>query len=802
MTSGDADEAVPCVVLDIPVAPEPASGISALQSMNATDGIPDSCDTAVHEVSQRPSLASLAVAAMIECDSTRGLEPIPSANVQIGQEIKRGRFKTVYKGKYQKRSVVILRYAKENEANELFITGLVAKQQGSSRYIPEVCGVMYEQGMTSVIQELAGWGALKAAMKAPESAKRLSSDHRVHISLQTGKAMVFLHSARVVHADLSCRNVLLFRLEEDPRLCVVKVTDFGLAVDLPEGIDCEYRKQPQATRWCSPETVAESKLSFRSDVWSFGASCWELFAGGSSMPWPRLDKRENVAERLKRLAELAKRLDGDSEANQEALGLIEDDFPMAANCPEAFHDVLRSCLKANEYDRPSFAHINKSISRVAGVEEAESPKFSPGGLMSTPSTTDTAEGYECHRLPLDCTPVFSSPNLIKLKSFLDSPRAIEELGEQAVSTMRREIEVATSVCDRAGTNDSEPLSPPWRRGNSDKFPRLRNSSSAEYFTPLTAATGALVSQGQSPPPPSAGSWTLTSYFSPALMRQDFANEDDARAAFDAAKDDSPCVLRNPVGMKAAANAWAEPQAVVAPNRFGMDASMRSQSPDSPHAGSCCSSPPVPASVLHSTTSLRAVPGMTVSGEVDTLLASTGSLSSIFSSSLPSAGMRTATVRQPAPGKRQLEGTSTLSVNTNLSVRSHTSVASSLSGSANLPKAYTSAGIAVAGRSPPVSSSSFSALRSPVPRQMLQQPPMLHSTPSIAPAMQPRKARSLATPANASLEGLATTGGGYHCRPQPLMIPKGFSTAAAQNCRARGGTLIPASQGLQFRNSIV
>merc|ERR1719409_2514963 len=150
--------------------------------------------------------------------------------------------------------------------------------------------------------------------------------------------MAFLQSVSVVHADLSCRNILLCRLEEDARLCVAKVTDFGLAVDLPEGIDCEYRKQAQATRWCSPETVAESKLSHRSDVWSFGATGWELFSGANALPWTRLERREKVAERLKVLADLAKR--EDEAAKAEATELIQEEFPMTANCPEAANDVL------------------------------------------------------------------------------------------------------------------------------------------------------------------------------------------------------------------------------------------------------------------------------------------------------------------------------------------------------------------------------------------------------------------------------------------------------------------------------
>ena len=48
--------------------------------------------------------------------------------------------------------------------------------------------------------------------------------------LQIIDAMIFLAYNRVVHADLACRNVLIFRFDEaDPKNNIVKVSDFGLS---------------------------------------------------------------------------------------------------------------------------------------------------------------------------------------------------------------------------------------------------------------------------------------------------------------------------------------------------------------------------------------------------------------------------------------------------------------------------------------------------------------------------------------------------------------------------------------------
>ena len=52
----------------------------------------------------------------------------------------------------------------------------------------------------------------------------------IEIFLQIIDAMIFLSFNNVVHADLACRNVLVFRFDEkNPRQIIVKVTDFGLS---------------------------------------------------------------------------------------------------------------------------------------------------------------------------------------------------------------------------------------------------------------------------------------------------------------------------------------------------------------------------------------------------------------------------------------------------------------------------------------------------------------------------------------------------------------------------------------------
>jgi serine/threonine protein kinase len=98
-----------------------------------------------------------------------------------------------------------------------------------------------------LLQECASEGSLYELLC--ERKKPLDEKILLQIFLQIIDAMSYLALNNVVHGDLACRNVLVFRFDEkNSRNIVVKVTDFGLS---------RYIKHCSRTIQCTRNTFRE-----------------------------------------------------------------------------------------------------------------------------------------------------------------------------------------------------------------------------------------------------------------------------------------------------------------------------------------------------------------------------------------------------------------------------------------------------------------------------------------------------------------------------------------------------------------
>jgi len=97
----------------------------------------------------------------------------------------------------------------------------------------------------------------------------------VKLCYQVALAMQYLASKNLVHRDLAARNVLLASEE------LAKVSDFGMSRKMDDNL--YYTTQTQGKwplKWYPPEATSSGKFDEKSDVWSFGITCWEATSYG------------------------------------------------------------------------------------------------------------------------------------------------------------------------------------------------------------------------------------------------------------------------------------------------------------------------------------------------------------------------------------------------------------------------------------------------------------------------------------------------------------------------------------------
>jgi len=341
---------------------------------------------------------------------------------------------------------------------------------------------------------------------------------------------------------------------------VAKIMDFGLAVVLKEGAREQYLRQPQATRWCAPETVASGKLSPKSDMWSFGITFWELFAEGGS-PWARIDKRAEVTANLTRLAGLA-------QENTECLNMSVE-FPLTdAACPRVAYDVMLSCLAVDEDARPKASEMTESLhnffreefppmeafcSEGAGSSAlaAASLDGSIGDADSCGASTQASAADSTHRVPktlvrqlsskfLDTEEHSDRPESAKfelLREFVFSSLAVEVLGLSHVNKMRQEIQEALQGSPAEGKSgickykkEVQSADEDSKSGDDAMISELA-APIRELLLPRVASVGNLRCWASAPP---LSIWTLWSLVEDdALWRRDYVSKASALAAQEA-----------------------------------------------------------------------------------------------------------------------------------------------------------------------------------------------------------------------------------------------------------------------------
>uniref|UniRef100_A0A7E4UZG6 Tyrosine-protein kinase n=1 Tax=Panagrellus redivivus TaxID=6233 RepID=A0A7E4UZG6_PANRE len=291
----------------------------------------------------------------IQTPVTRQPWELVHEDVELTKKLGEGAFGEVHAGRLTlqqtKRKVdVAVKLAKTSEMTKEKIKEMMKEARLMRNYdhpnIVRLYGVAVEREPLMIVMELINGGALDEYLKKNQ-ATCSAAEKLDNMVMGAAFGLEYLHAKNCIHRDIAARNCLY------ADGTTVKISDFGLSREGDQYALKQARRVP--IKWLAPETINTLVYSAKSDVWSYGVLCYEVYA--VSEPYLGLtnaDVKEKVINGYK--------MTFPEETPHELVQLITD-----------------HCWAMKPEDRYTMTQVVKRLSEMTGIQ---APVYASASNMS------------------------------------------------------------------------------------------------------------------------------------------------------------------------------------------------------------------------------------------------------------------------------------------------------------------------------------------------------------------------------------------------------------------------------------
>lgn len=192
------------------------------------------------------------------------------------------------------------------------------------------------------VMEFFPSGSLKLRIQRKDAA--FLREYADKIFKQAATGLAYMNASGWIHRDVKPDNILVNSLGE------TKLIDFAIAYQPPKGLAKLFRRKggkAQGTRsYMSPEQIRGEILDSRADVYSFGATCYEVVTGRP--PFRGKDSQDLLNKQITEKPPSPKQLNPDVSDDFNALLLLMLNKRREER-PRDFHEVLMKLRSMRVY---------------------------------------------------------------------------------------------------------------------------------------------------------------------------------------------------------------------------------------------------------------------------------------------------------------------------------------------------------------------------------------------------------------------------------------------------------------------